>query len=539
MQSVESQEKELTGLAKENGFEIIDIFREEKSAHVRGRPKFGEMMSRIEAGEANAILTWHGNRLSRNAFDGGWVITDMDEGYIQEVRTPQSIYRPISNDKFFLGLEFGIAKKDSDDKSHVVKRGLKMKCEKGWMPGVAPMGYLNTPELAGGSRYIKRDEERFEMLKKAWHMFASGQHSVVQIQDTLNKEWGFTTRKFKRQGGKPMSLSKLYKMFNDTFYYGWFEYPRGSEILHNGAHDPMISKDIFDRVQILLGNKIKAQPKKNVFAYTGMAICGDCGCQITASEKWKKQKNGNVHHYIYYHCTKRKREAGCRQPGVRVELLEKQVSKILNSLVIPEDFHQWAMKWLSRVNQNESRDQNLIWEKLQRDYTKCRNSLSGLIEMRTAGEITAEEFAQQKEVLTKRKVELEKTINQTGKRTDDWLKKAEDVLVFAEKAQEKFKTGTLEAKRQIVSVLGRNLVLRDKNLALSLDDILFPVQTIATALGKEPKALEPLKNETVKGKADAFTSASPTLLRGWDSNPRPLGYEPSTLPLRYPAIMLM
>jgi len=56
MQSIESQEKELKIIAEKNGLEIVKIFREEKSAHSRGRPIFGDMMRRIENGEANAIL---------------------------------------------------------------------------------------------------------------------------------------------------------------------------------------------------------------------------------------------------------------------------------------------------------------------------------------------------------------------------------------------------------------------------------------------------------------------------------------------------
>src|SRR3989344_8199702 len=172
MQSIESQEKELNRVAKEQNLRIVEIFREEKSAHVRGRHIFGEMMDRIEKGEANAILTWHGNRLARNAFDGGWIITAMDEGTVKEVKTVTKTYYNESDDKFFLQLEFGIAKKDSDDKSKVVKRGLTTKCERGSMPGVAPAGYLNTPELAGGSRYIKKDLERFDLIKKAWELMA-------------------------------------------------------------------------------------------------------------------------------------------------------------------------------------------------------------------------------------------------------------------------------------------------------------------------------------------------------------------------------
>lgn len=68
-------------------------------------------MQQIEAGKANGILVWHPNRLARNAYDGGLLITLMDEGKLMEIRTPHRIYRNTPDDKFFLQLEFGIAKK--------------------------------------------------------------------------------------------------------------------------------------------------------------------------------------------------------------------------------------------------------------------------------------------------------------------------------------------------------------------------------------------------------------------------------------------
>ena len=100
MQSIESQERELNLIIKEQNLYVERIFKEEKSAHTRGRPEFGKMMNALERGEANAILVWHGNRLARNAFDGGWIITAMDEGKIREVKTPHRTYYNTPDDKF-------------------------------------------------------------------------------------------------------------------------------------------------------------------------------------------------------------------------------------------------------------------------------------------------------------------------------------------------------------------------------------------------------------------------------------------------------
>ena len=536
MQSIESQEGELMRVVEEQKLQVVKVFREEKSAHTRGRSLFGKMMEGLENGEANAILTYHGNRLARNAFDGGWIITAMDEGKVREIKTPHRTYYNSSDDKFFLQLEFGIAKKDSDDKSVVVKRGLNRKSEKGWMPGVAPMGYLNTPELAGGSRYIKIDPERFDLLKKVWDMMASGKYSVSRIREIMNNEWGFTNRKFKRQGGGPISLGKLYKMFNTPFYYGYFEYPRDSGQWREGAHEKMITEDVFNRVQYILGNKMRTRPKKTPFAFgTGLMRCGECNAQITAEEKWKHQKNGNVHHYIYYRCTKRINPE-CSQKAIKEEELKKQIAETIEQISIPSKLNEFALKWFRKTNEKEAESRDVVINAQQRAFTLCVNKINGLIDMRAAGEITPEEFAKRKSELLEEKDRLENLISKSSLGINKWLEIAENVFAFASQAKERFETGNLETKKQILSALGSDLILKDKKLGINLDKALIPMKVVSKEVKKVKGRLEPLNNVANKRKTDDFSSVSPTLLRGPDSNRRPLGYEPNELPLLYPAI---
>ena len=40
------------------------------------------------------------------------------------------------------------------------------------------------------------------------------------------------------------------------------------------------------------------------FAFTKIMTCGLCGSGITADEKFKHQKNGNTHRYVYFKCTR-------------------------------------------------------------------------------------------------------------------------------------------------------------------------------------------------------------------------------------------
>ena len=59
MRSIEDQIAELRAFAKQENLNIVDVLIEKQSAKIPGRPIFGEMIRRVEAGEANGILAWH------------------------------------------------------------------------------------------------------------------------------------------------------------------------------------------------------------------------------------------------------------------------------------------------------------------------------------------------------------------------------------------------------------------------------------------------------------------------------------------------
>jgi site-specific DNA recombinase len=250
--SLDDQKRELEGLAQRENLKITESYLgtekgESQSAHKRGRPIFKHVMEQIEAGEANALLVWHPNRIARNMSDGGLVITLLDEGKLLAVKTPTKTYYNAPDDKFFLQMEFGMAKKSSDDNSVVVKRGLRSKVDKGWLPSRAPIGYMNTKNFEEkGQNKILKDEERFEIVRSMWQMMLTGNHSVMQILERASTEWNLKLRATKSNPfDKTISRTTLYKVFTNPFYYGYFEYgisPDSSKMLHKGSHEAMITE---------------------------------------------------------------------------------------------------------------------------------------------------------------------------------------------------------------------------------------------------------------------------------------------------------
>ncbi len=62
---------------------------------------------------------------------------------------------------------------------------------------------------------------------------------------------------------------------------------------------------------------------------------------ITAEHKVKHQKNGNTHEYVYYRCTKKRKDFKCLEPAVTQSQLTEQVSGLLAEYAMPKT---WASK---------------------------------------------------------------------------------------------------------------------------------------------------------------------------------------------------
>ena len=503
--SIESQQSELKKLAERLNLEVVDILSESRSAKAPGRPVFDEMIKRIEKKEADGIICWKLDRLARNPIDGGKIIWLLQQGVIKHIQTYERSYHPQDN-VLLMSVEFGMANQFILDLSQNTKRGLRAKAERGWYPGPAPLGYLNSPYKRKGDKEIVKDPERFDLVRKMFDLMLTGNYSPPKILEIANKKWGLRMR-----NGKPMYRSTIYRIFTNPFYCGTFEYPRGSGNWYKGKHEPMITEDEYDKVQVLLGRKGRPKPKTHIFAFTGMIRCGECGAMITAEEKIKRQKNGNVHRYIYYHCTKRK-DPKCSQKCIEEKELEKQILDILERIEIPPEFHQWAVKQLKKESKIEVKDRNKILENQKRAYKNCVKKIDRLIEMRMNNEISQEEFLRKKKELLEEKVRLKELLNDTDDRINKWIEKAEAVLNFARNAKKEFEKGSLEKKRQILSALGSNLFLKDKKLIISIEKPLSLMEKVSQEVKKIHRRFEPLKKPVNTREIEKIYSQNPILL---------------------------
>jgi DNA invertase Pin-like site-specific DNA recombinase len=328
--SIDSQVKEMLELAERDGLEVVEIRRESHSAKESGqRPVYKEILEDVRRGRFNGILTWAPDRLSRNAGDLGSIVDLMDQQLLMEIRTYGQQFKNSPNEKFLLMILCSQAKLENDNKSINVKRGLRTRVEMGLWPGPAPTGYMKEKRMDRKCETLL-DPERAPIIKKMFEKVAYEHWSGRKIYNWLKFDLNLRTA----VGKKHLSLGNIYKVLDNTFYYGVFEYPRQSGNWYTGKHEPIVTKELFDLVQAQIKSNVLRVENKE-FAFTKMMLCGLCGSGISADEKFKKLKNGGVARYVYYGCTKA-RGVDCKCGYTEERELLKQFNELIEKINLNE-----------------------------------------------------------------------------------------------------------------------------------------------------------------------------------------------------------
>ncbi len=352
--SIDSQIKEMIAMAEKECLEIVEIKKESHSAKEAGqRQVFNEIVDEIKSGKFNGILTWAPDRISRNAGDLGRIVDLMDQKKLIEIRTYGQKFMNTPNDKFMLMILGSQAKLENDNKVVNVKRGLRARCEMGLWPCTAPTGYLNSKNVDKRC-HVEVDPHRAPIVKKVFEKAGYEKWSGRKIHAWLKNDI-----KFKTRNGKIFSLSNVYLTLRNTFYYGAFEYPKGGGQWYQGKHTPLITKELFDKVQENMIDYADRGDHKE-FAFTKLMSCGLCGSGITADEKYKKQKNGNVHRYVYYGCT-RHNDPKCTSGWINEEDLIEQLATLMDKIDLDEIGMKERVK--SEIERHKKFQSSLLGEK--------------------------------------------------------------------------------------------------------------------------------------------------------------------------------
>ncbi len=445
--SIEAQLSELRSLAKREGLEIAEEFVEKKSAKIPGRLLFNDMMSRIGRGEAQGIICWKIDRLARNPVDGGQVQWLLQQGVICHIQTHDRSHYPNDN-VLMMSVELGMANEYIRQLSANTARGLRQKARTGVYPGLAPIGYLNDPR----TKTIRVHKKNAKLVQELFEQYAIGKVSLDDLTAWLEKSGTMS------KGNRRIHISRVSFILQNPFYYGHFRYAGET---HEGTHTPIISKELFDRANTVLRSRGRTLATKAVPSpYTGLLRCGGCGMAITAEVKEKHQKNGNIHHYTYYRCTRKSKTQKCAESPIRSELLNSQLSALLGKYCMPREWVSPFLALLDREAADASTSASAAVNGLREQILEISRTLARLTDLYVAEDLEREEYLSRRKSLMSDKRTLEEQIGKLEQAPTLWVEPVRNWILDASRLGEIAKSEDYASKKlPLQKIFGLNLTL--------------------------------------------------------------------------------
>jgi len=440
--SIESQLCELREFAAREKLEIVASLCEAKTAKEPGRTKFAEMLSLIEKGKAEGILSWHPDRLARNSVDGGKIIYMIDRGFIKSLKFPTFWFEPTPQGLFMLSIAFGQSKYYVDNLSENVKRGMRQKIRNGIWPVWAPIGYLNNPK----TRMIDVDLEKAPKIIKLYELYATGEHNLSSLANWCKEN------NLKGNLGKEISTSNIQKILQNVFYLGLMKY-KGE--IFEGKHKPLISKKLFDKVQEVLKQRGKPQKiKKHNFTFLGLMKCASCDASITA-----ETQRG----HIYYRCTKKKGNCVERH-YLREENLVEQIKNYLQKVSLSSQNMEEVLAELEKDELEAKEQTKIIVQNLKKELSEIETKLEKLLDVYLNEVISTEEYTSRKQKILTQKLELQEKIRDFEQKGMSWLEPAREFVLKLNYAEKLRNSDNFAEMKTFLKNIGSNHILHNQKL---------------------------------------------------------------------------
>lgn len=450
--SLDNQMNTLQSYAKQHSFEVVKEFRFSESADSKIRRKFLEMVDFVkDETDIPVVIAYRVDRITRNYRDAV-LIDDLRSNYGKEIHFvydrlvigPKTVGRDITDwdTKVYLAKQYLNRLKED---AHVSAR---FKLKNGEYPAMAPFGYMNIRN-EDGKRWIVLDPKESKAAIKIYEWYATGAYSMSGIQAKVKEVFG-------------LHLPKSYIDFilKNPFYYGMMRY--GGQ-LYPHKYQPLISKDLFDRVQAIKAGFHK-QPFKYAglpYLYRGLIHCGKCGCMFTPEKKTKKSGK----EYVYYHCTGYRGK--CNPKWFREEELTALLAQAVEDIHVPDDVAQELAQTLKESHQDKVHFHKSLLEDLQGEYQKLEKRIEKMYEDYLDGRITESFYNKKREEFRERQEKIQLRLSTLQSADEEYYLSVSYLLKVANKAPGLFKSSEVTVKRQILKLLLQNCQVNDASLCVA------------------------------------------------------------------------
>ena len=424
-----------------------------RSAKDQNRPQLQRLKRDIAAGNIDIVICFKLDRITRSLKDfvDLWTLfADRDVDVIS-LREKFDTSMPTGEAMVQLIMVFAqLERKMTAERTFSIMRD---RADRGLWNGGHVIGYRSCENEPGkleidpeGAEIVRRIFDKFEELGSAGAV-------TRHLSDLGIRLPVYRTRADKLRGGNLFTKQKVIGILRNSIYIGQISW---GESVSDNCHDPIISLEQFERVQLTIGKTTKRRmnlkkPKGRVYLLSGLLRC-QCGAHMVgASAHGRTEKN------YYYVCTRQSHEAGkyschaSRLPAIALEnAILKRIGQIGRMVEARDRIVSEALSCLGGEADRLREEEDLH----RRRLAQVHGETSKLIEvLKSLGARGLSSVQSELERLESEEDQIKKNLAEIGKLQEPVERVGEDAKAFLDTWQdigELLESATPEEQMQIL-----------------------------------------------------------------------------------------
>ena len=438
------------------------------------RPSFKKMIKDIESGLIDTVITKDLSRLGRDYIDTGYYLQRyFPEHQVRYIALLDNIdtmedagmsdiapFKSIINDMYV------------KDISKKIRSSLTERRKAGNFLGVtAPYGYQKDPE---NKYHLIINEAEAKVVKKIFDLYLQG-NGLTKIAQILTQEKIVVPGQSRNIGNTRKTVlynawkqTTIRRILNNPVYLGDLEQfkrrsinykskiritvPKEERFICKGTHEPIIDREIFDRVQEILNKNQSFKGTKHDYLFKGLLYCAECGARLHVTYSNYALKKYGEYRYttICYSYSKLYNEV-CTRHSNHLEILQEILLEHIRTVCqrymtkdLPEELFELAEQEKQKEQKRYEIQRKL--EEIEYQITESSLYIKNLYKDKVKGIISEndylelmQDFTKEREKAFKEKTNLESLLQQGKEKENhqDKVKKlVEEFIAMKEPSKE-------------------------------------------------------------------------------------------------------
>ena len=468
-----SQESRCREYALYKGYEVLEVFNDNKSGGDADRPAMIALLAYLKVQKETCVVIIDDiNRFARDVV-GHWQLRALLAEAGGKLESPSIEFGEDSDSILVENLLASVSQHQRQKNGEQTKNRMRGRALNGYWVFRAPIGY-KYERVAGHGNMLVRDEPLASIIQEALEGFASGHFETqgevkrfLESKPAFPKDFADGTIRFER----------IIRLMTRTHFAGYIEIPEWDVCLRKGHHEGLISLETHELIQQRIKDGARAPARKDInadFPLRGFVCCDDCNTPLTAC--WSASKSGKKHPYYLCHAK------GCPsyRKSIRRDVLEGEFDELMQSLTPSEGMFAMASKmfkdaWGQRAGQKEA-DKRLIRTERNKLDTQIEGILDRVVDADSPTLISA--YEKRIEKMEREKLILDEKLETRGKTLHPFEQMFEHALQFLSNPWKLWKSGNLIAQRTVLRLAFAEQITFARNEGLRTPKTTLPFKVL-------------------------------------------------------------